>query len=154
MPITYTCVRYPTSKILFTKKKFFLHSPGRLWKQHDVCKQLQGSESKRSGDRRHRSSCSRGCDSSSGARSGVSLVFIHIHLYALFRCSHHLGSEHLLLLEVELPLLVREQPEDVHRVDHVGQALFLYTCQMLLRSEQEKLMKKKALIPFDRLCLS
>ena len=128
MPITYTCVRYPTSKILFTKKKFFLHSPGRPWKQHDVSKQLQGSKSKRSGDgdRRHRSSCSRGSDSSSGARSRVSLVFIHIHLYALFRCSHHLGSEHLLLLEVEPPLLVREQPEGVHRVDHVGWALSLF----------------------------
>ena len=46
-------------------------------------------------------------------------LFIFIEI-ALTRCSHHLGSEHLLLLEVELPLLVREQPEDVNRVDHVG----------------------------------
>ena len=49
-----------------------------------------------------------------------SLWVLCIDLYALFRCSRHLGSEHLLLLEVELPLLVREQPEDVNRVDHVG----------------------------------
>ena len=46
--------------------------------------------------------------------------YIHSPLYALFRCSRQLGSEHFLLLEVELPLLVREQPEDVNRVDHVG----------------------------------
>ena len=47
-------------------------------------------------------------------------LFIFIFMPLLCRCSRHLGLEHLLLLEVELPLLVREQPEDVRRVDHVG----------------------------------
>ena len=153
MPITYTCVRYPTSKILFTKKNSFF-IPQDVHGNNMTCA----------------NNC-RGVNPNAVVIGGTavlaaaavtplqvldqeSLWSLFIFIFMLFLGAHTTWVRSTCCCWRWSCLCQSENNQKMSTEQTMSGRPLSYFCQMLLKSEQEQLIKKKVLLPFDRLCLS